>query len=744
MSCARVFGPGTLPGKHKLSHWNGTEVELHGKAGTCGRVKTVMDSANLAQLKIGRNALILICIFISPFFWIDSAASIFTPFSGFVDLSGMESDVDGRDKSNFRQEYKLNFFHQWASWTSLRASTRYYKFDQELEKVLGIYREELQSSGEFRLDHPLVNFNTRGQRRRVVTTGDEGVITDFFHIGASSRAEDWPYVKLGYDRHNSYSDGIVGGKDILNSRLMASIEKTGARYRGYYLFEHLVSDNLISGVGNNTDSHNLNLRGTGESGGIGEIHLTGNYNFSYRTTVSEVGGGSGLLEFANPLTGLYAFNDNPIIGQLEARNGLIDGDVSSPVVPEIDIGGSGTHHNMGADFGSPETLEGIYIYTNRPSGNLVVWEVYGSEDNFTWDPVTPVVSQEFNLIVNRYELSFPATRHRYFKAVNLGTNEIAHVNITELRFLRPVITDEKTTRTSSNSSFHSFDGTAMLPINELWRTSLDMSLYVEEHHGRSGDRDRQQLGWQLDYDPSGEVSHSLRLGSYRQNDNNGTREDYEATAGYSLGWKPLAGLRGTFSLNDIMGWQDGLKSRNILSVGASGDADFMQDLSVYVGGTASESTDFFTDKEIKTWMVRSGVEAQVSRPLSVFLDGRYQESHELGFGLISARVMTGGGISWRPVPKIFFRGAIRYNRDLSKRFIHDYLLSWRIRHNLNFSLQHYEIADDGNTTTLRRHANVNWKLSRRTRYYARVGLVDLSGSGGTRVFSFQQGFRMSF
>jgi hypothetical protein len=84
------------------------------------------------------------------------------------------------------------------------------------------------------------------------------------------------------------------------------------------------------------------------------------------------------------------------------------------------------------------------------------------------------------------------------------------------------------------------------------------------------------------------------------------------------------------------------------------------------------------------------------------------------------------------------------NRDLSRRFTYDFLASWSPRENLRVTVQHYELTDDGQPTTVRRQASLNWDLSRRARYYLRFSQVDLSGGGGQRVDSFQQGFRVSF
>ena len=64
--------------------------------------------------------------------------------------------------------------------------------------------------------------------------------------------------------------------------------------------------------------------------------------------------------------------------------------------------------------------------------------------------------------------------------------------------------------------------------------------------------------------------------------------------------------------------------------------------------------------------------------------------------------------------------------------------------NLRLSVQHYELTDDDLTTTLRRGVNMDWELGARTNIYLRVAEIDLSGAGGDRTTTFQQGFRMGF
>ena len=87
---------------------------------------------------------------------------------------------------------------------------------------------------------------------------------------------------------------------------------------------------------------------------------------------------------------------------------------------------------------------------------------------------------------------------------------------------------------------------------------------------------------------------------------------------------------------------------------------------------------------------------------------------------------------------------MRETSEESDRFIFDGLVTWNILPSLRVSAQHYELGVEEMVTTLRQSLNLNWELTRRANVYLRLAKVDLSGSGGTRTTSFQQGFRLSF
>lgn len=673
-----------------------------------------------------------------------ACASIFSPFSGFADLSLLNTEVMGHDQDNFRQEYSLNFNKRMTRWTSLRASLRYHKFDQEIEQVLGTYREEIQPSGEFRWDHPLMHFSARGLKRRVVDTGNQGIVTSNYQTSVQSRNENWPILSLRYDYQKTHSEDDLLAKDITNRRFLASADYTTGPHKLYYSFDHGTSENLISDLASTTKRHTLRWQGIGTPKATGEIQISGNYQFSYRQQEDEVSGAGSILEFVTPLEGLYAFNENPGFGALHNQHGLIDGNISAPVQPVIDIGGSGTGHNLGGNFGGTESLESIYVYTDRPSGSQVIWELYGSSDNLTWTRVSGILSQSFNTNVNRYEMIFNPSRYQYFKIVNTGFNEIAQVNITEIRFLRSRLFDGTDSSQVVYTSSHIIDGRAGMVINDLWDTALDLSFSADENHGRGGDRNRTSLGWRLNYEPTAHFAHNFNLSGFRQAQDNSDGDMLETSAGYAMMYRPSQVISGSFSLANRLSWQGGTKEVGVQSASVQSYATVLPSLSVSLGSVVSRNQDFPNDKELRSWSLRSGAEAGLLDNLDLNMDAFFQESNEPGKGLVSSRLTLGTGLSWRVSQKIFFRGALRQSRDLSKRLTVDFLASWNILNNLRLSVQHYELTDDSITTTLRRSINANWDIGSSARYYARLGEVDLSGSGGTAVLSFQQGIRISF
>jgi len=701
-------------------------------------------SRSPAVVNPGRAGLPLLVYGIAVFILISASgarAALWDPFSGFIDLSAVQSQVDDLDQNTLRQEYNLAFSQKLAPWVDFRLAMRYFKFDQELELLLGGYREEIQPSGELRWNHGLFQLTTSAFRREVTTSARSRIITKDFASSLRTLDETYPIVELRYDQQHTYSPDLEEAWDVKNSRLQANAVYRPGNHDFRYSFSHIRSQNVISTLSSHVNRHLFRWEGVGRGLADGRLLLTGRYSFNYASQTNQTLSGGPVLELAHIAVGLYAQDFDPDLGSLDPRPGLADGNKVDPVIPRIDIGGGGNGHNLGADLGFAQAVAGIYIYTDRPSGSQPRWDVYGSADNLTWQ-LLGTSTQFFNPALNRYELTFSATPFRYIKAVNSGLNEIALVLVTEIEVLREL--PPETDKTNFASSSQTADGRAAFRISDRWETTLDGSLQADENIGRRGDRNRWALGWRLLFDQSPKIAHHLRLDVAREGGQTPQPVLVDSGVGYTMMLNPLETLRGSLSLSDRLNHLNGAKNNNVLSGVAEGNATVLPDLDLSLGGGVSWFDDFLLVREYRTWHARGGFDAAIFRSLDLILDYNYQETQEETQADKRIRRFTSLGLDWRVTRKVYARASLRSTKQSIRVWTQDYLVSWNILPSVRLSAQYYEILEEDISVTRRKSAILNWDLGARSTLYLRLAEVDYSGTGGARTVSFQQGFRLSF
>jgi len=667
--------------------------------------------------------------------------AIWDPFSGFVDLSAVQSQIDDVEQETFRQEYNLVFMKKVTPLVDLRLSARYYKFDQDLELILGNYRQEFQPSGEVRWSHPWFLATVSGFRRSVRTSNRTEILTNDIQASIQTVDQRYPRLELRYDRQHTYTPEIPEEQDIQNSRLQANADYRTDHHIFNYSFSHILSENVISDLTARADRHLFRWEGFGKAMND-DLDFSARYSFNHGSQESEVRGSGPLLELAPIAIGLYALNDSPDLGRLEPRPGLADGNTTDPVEPRIDIGGGGNGHNLGADLGNTQFVAAMYVYTDRPSGEQVRWLIYGSQDNLTWDPWSQLPSQTFNPALNRYELTFPGADYRYVKAVNAGINEVVLVYVTEIQVFRQL--PEDTNETTLTAVSHQMDARAGYRFGRRWQTSVDLSAQVDDNIGRRGDRWRNGLGWRLLFDQSAAVSHSVRYVYSRQGGEDPEPTLLDNVLGYTLTADPLERLHASFSLSDRWSQFDGARSQDILNSVAEVRGGLYPGLNVTLGGGVSWFDDYLVDREYRVWNGRVGMDAALSRSLDLVVDYNYTETHEQVEDGFRTRSLGSIGVDWRITRTLFFRSSIRYTAQRTRTWTQDHLLSWNLLPSVRISAQLFQIETDDVRTTYRRSANLNWSLGARTWFYFRVAEVDFAGPGGTSTNLFQQGFRLSF
>jgi len=668
-----------------------------------------------------------------------SYAALWDPFSGHVDLSQYQSEVDGLERDGLRQDYNVAFSQKLSPWVDFRLSYKYFHLDQDFEFDRGVYRKESLPSGDLRWNHPYFTVMTSLQRREVETTFQGGVITNVFTAGAKTISQRHPQFEIRYDEQHSYFEELSSQRDIRNKRFLIGASWNITNHILNYRFNHDKTENVVSDQTSVSDKHSFMWSGYGQA--TEKLRLAGSYNYSHvdLTTVNNKGGVT--LRPLPIAIGIYAQTDSPDLVTLVPRPGLADGNTDAPVQPEIDIGGSNNRHNLGGDLGGAREIGGIHLYTDGPSGELVNWEVWISDDNNRWTRYEAFPQQVFNSALTRYEIRFDGVVARFIKIVNTGLNDIPRVLVTELEAFE-LISEESQSNLQALS--HRIDGRADYRFTEKLVASLDVAFLAEENPGRGGDRSNGSVGVRANYRGSPSVSHNILLQVSNQW-NGALGDDFtESYASYALALIPLETLRASASLNNRYLWLAGERNRHIRGGGVEGGLDLLHGLVWTLGGTYNRSDDFLVGLEYNSWSLRTGIEASLRKSFDLTLDWGQNETFESVGEDLQVRQSWGVGFDWRLTQDLFARFSRRVRSELSDSLNLEFLVSWNILPSLRISAQHFEYATNDRVTSMRRNANLNWELTKQANLYLRLSMVDLSGSGGIRTTSFQQGFRLSF
>jgi hypothetical protein len=134
--------------------------------------------------------------------------------------------------------------------------------------------------------------------------------------------------------------------------------------------------------------------------------------------------------------GLYADDPpDPMLSTLTSVPELVDR--IRFIGTGIEIGTSvNEDQNIGLDLGSPKDLGKVFVYTRPPEStfdeSLFSWAVYyGDNIAGLWTRITNSAGFVFDTMENRFEISFPRTKARYFKVVNTS-NDGSNLEVTEI------------------------------------------------------------------------------------------------------------------------------------------------------------------------------------------------------------------------------------------------------------------------------------------------------------------------
>jgi hypothetical protein len=662
--------------------------------------------------------------------------------SGNIQLTGVNTDIDGGKRESFDQRYYVNWYRGFTDYTQLRAGLSYDRYGLDLGEGGNIWRKQIRPVAEFQWGHPLFRLLVSASRREA-TSDDRNtdLIRNGVQVNLASRLEKYPDLSLRYGFDEAYNKHDRGLRDTREHLFQGTISRTMPHTTVNYSLTHREFDNITYRLSTSETSHRFRWLQTNQAFHE-RLNLTADYSFNYRTQTDRLIDVDTTVRPIDYLTPLYAQDATPELGELDTLAALADGNVDDPTDPVIDIGRGITDQNIGADFGYDRPVRGIYIYTDVPSGSGLVWRVYTSEDNVEWTQLPTPLTVTYNSSFRRYEILFDEIRTRYIKATNLGTNDVLTVRVTEIEPLEGVARNRETSR---SQTVHNVDLGARYHVNPKLQAAAGLNYRREPSGDFGGSRNLLYYDVSMTHQPSEMIMQTARWTSGWDDFQVSREKDWVNTLTYTLQVRPMSTLQlllSGLSRNNRLGGTPFEETNNITG---QVKATLIRYVDVRLDGGYSRNNQYIAQRKFDTWTFRSNVQAALTGALDVDLSTLYQTTTEPKSDFRRIYRTYTGTADWNVTPTIVFRGSATWGLDENREYLsQSYSLSWLLTPNLSASSVISIIDSDVSARLEQSHVRINYQLSRRTSLYAAY-LNTTTKDGGTRAIdAIQLGFRTGF
>jgi hypothetical protein len=442
------------------------------------------------------------------------------------------------------------------------------------------------------------------------------------------------------------------------------------------------------------------------------------------------------------LLGLYANDASPDLGSLDTIPSLVDGILTQSTSPPIDIGNGNAYWNLGADLGFTRSVSKLYVYTDRPSGNGVRWQVYKSQDNVVWNQVVSATSL-YSVGFSRYEISFPEDTTRYIKVVNSGLNEVASVFVTEIEALIDIgnqseIRRHQTTHlVTLNNSFR---------LTSKWTSSADIYLRRESGSSLAALRNETNYAVSTRYKISATLQNGIRyelaLTDYRKPSSD---IDKTSSLSYDLQYRPLETLAFLLSMATRHSYIGSMRAQELNNASARATGDPLARLHVSTELGWSRNNLYQGNLRYDTWTYSLGMNGGVFRSLDAGITYLYQRTADATSSAARSKSQYSANATYRLTANILVQGNVDLVHDFHNRSLsQEYMLSWNASAKLNLSASVFLTELNGGSNSNRYYAQVQYYVTPRSALLVSYSEYDLSPASGSSTAALQVGFRTAF
>ncbi len=667
--------------------------------------------------------------------------------SGSARVYGGTTDNDGSEVDVVDEKYTFNLRQSLTPYLSFLISYRHNNLGTTTEDGEEIERRTRDPLVELLYQRPTLSARLSFQDRRTRGTSAADTLDLRSLLGQFNwRPRVGPSYSLRIRDDSNVADVAVFGRDVTTRGVDFDAVYDWRHWSGRYSYHRSDLENQLSGFRLDQDRHEL--RADFENRFWDErLAITLDSWVSRVEQTERVPDGTTLAEPVAARQGLFAIDTLPEVGELEPASDLVDGDTFSPATPRIEIGGANTFRNLGVDLGFTRQVTRLEITVDTLSGPGLVWEVYHSPDNLSWERVGGVIPS-FDVALLRYTLRFPETTDRFFKAVNVSINTLTDVAVTEIRALVDV---EQLGRREGEATTYRANFNARYTPNPRMSANLSFGLSNDQDLAGgllSRDLEEVNYGASLRFDLTSELQ--LRMG-YRFADVEDirppvlNREEEQLNA--TLEWSPLATVKAMLvaSRRDERDGATLIRSSDRIRLRAM--TELLPDLRLTSEVTYFLVDDPFTGFEQSGWRWRETLESSPTDRWTVGGTVATTWYDSTGIVTLTRRTNLQFHTTWSATPYLSMTGNWNYGKDdRQETLTQRYSLFWAPGPKLSASVSYQDSDSEEVRETTGAGASVNYRLYRRFTLFANLArsTFEQTGTERSKITSLRAGFNYFF
>ena len=663
--------------------------------------------------------------------WVAAPESVATDINGSARVYGGNTETDGNEADVLDQKYSLTLFQPFAPYLSLFVNYRYNQFNQDNELFPDFERRSSLPTLDLVYSAPTFDMRLTYQDRSFSGSNPADNLDQTSFLGFFSwRPHRGPSYTLTLQEGRGVGEEIFGRDNESRSASLDIQYERPTWQIGYNLVRTEVLNN-ITDLGIDQTRHILRFD-------YSNRWWDDRFTLSSQVWLQQIDQES---EFVSgtinqplaPQEGLFAIDTSPSVGPLGPAPELIDGDTTAPVTPPIDIGGAATFRNIGLDLGITRQVTRLDIFTDQISGSSVMWEVWISTDNLSWAQVPGVLSS-YDVDLLRYELTFPETTARFFKAVNVSVNTQPAVLVTEIRALLEVQALAREDGQSTSNRFFLFSNFNPSPAVESSFTlgyqedadvgTLSRETLVTNFGGAVRVRIFPKWRWLLGYDYV-----------YLREDITPMLERTEQRFSTGFEWSPLAMANGLFDFEHRTESDDGGVLRDSDTIRVRFWTEFFPTLGLVSEIFVADIVDNFAGFKQKSLTWRETLNANLTSTFDLDTTMTIQRFDSVGTVRITFRDSLDLFARWRATPYVYLTGGWRVtDDDFNRNYNQMYTFGWTPGPKLSFNASYQDNQSPESSRTNVSGAALNYRINQRLTLWASYtrSSSELSGLPTTR------------